>query len=93
MPARLPGENAGITERGDRRDRDLGAGAHEDLAALDGERELAAAARAGLDAGPRRDLPGDAIARSFIGTPSFSYVASNSGSTSSKLLRFGFGAE
>src|SRR4051794_16546758 len=34
-----------------------------DLAAGDGEGELAAAAGAGLDAGPRRDLAGDALVR------------------------------
>src|SRR3954469_10847798 len=39
-----------------------------DLAPFDGERELAAAARAGLDAGPRRDFARDVLARSFHAT-------------------------
>jgi hypothetical protein len=33
------------------------------------------------------------IARSWRGMPSFSYVASSSGSTSSRLFFFGLGAE
>src|SRR3954466_614838 len=37
-----------------------------DLAAADGEGELAATAGAGFDAGPGRDLAGDALARSLV---------------------------